>query len=603
MAGERKGKAYEALTKLILEELKELGVVKGRIFWDQKPDVMTIVPDLTIGRSRNAPDISLMISHGGSAKESNRKYWRNCGELFEYKLLLDSPVKVLSLFFDASIKPEIKELGQVTFDGELIVGDSTYGHALQGWIDRHISALPTDKDQKVEFLRAIREADKEFEHLCQLLRVDLEALVTKCPPEFLSQLWASERKRQAGTRPPGRVPAVKSTFVRRGLTKMSLLSNVGLAYKPGVVLEEADAELMLAAGLAKKTIRGVVIDDSEIDNTVGLIPVETARVVVRKLQLVAERWLSILRSSHLADEALKFIRSHFPVLSDYHNLFRLLERCHGDLIPNVRIKGFNWLFYYLVELIKAASGARQGYGIAQILADIAAHRRVPQTREAIERSLGGTASFRGIRSIERLISVQIGDRSAPRSATLFQDFPTDLYEICHALSARLNKLEVGALDRVSAQTLRAGLVQKAFENDLMTYRLFSPLKDLILVAVPTATPTFFRSCFNEKAAELGLREDSGTTSVLVAKKTLIKWQSAHGSHTNDKTKELCGRAVALRYSWDAKARKFVERPGIQKLVLVLDGTWGEGELNTLARGGWDEIFYPDEMDKLAKAII
>jgi hypothetical protein len=84
---------------------------------------------------------------------------------------------------------------------------------------------------------------------------------------------------------------------------------------------------------------------------------------------------------------------------------------------------------------------------------------------------------------------------------------------------------------------------------------------------------------------------------------LINWQSAHHSHTNDKKKELCGRAVALRYSWDSKTNTFIPRPGIKKLILVLDGTWKQGDLDALVRAGWDEIFYPDEMDKLAKAIV
>jgi len=68
-------------------------------------------------------------------------------------------------------------------------------------------------------------------------------------------------------------------------------------------------------------------------------------------------------------------------------------------------------------------------------------------------------------------------------------------------------------------------------------------------------------------------------------------------------KELCGRAVALRYSWDLKSKKFTPRRGVRKLTLVVDGTWRQSDLDALVRAGWDEIFYPDEMEKLAKAII
>ena len=47
----------------------------------------------------------------------------------------------------------------------------------------------------------------------------------------------------------------------------------------------------------------------------------------------------------------------------------------------------------------------------------------------------------------------------------------------------------------------------------------------------------------------------------------------------------------------------MRRPGIEKLILVLDGTWRQNDLDSLLRAGWDEIFYPDEMDELAKAVV
>jgi len=87
----------------------------------------------------------------------------------------------------------------------------------------------------------------------------------------------------------------------------------------------------------------------------------------------------------------------------------------------------------------------------------------------------------------------------------------------------------------------------------------------------------------------------------LANKTLINWQSAHDSHTNDKKKELCGRAAGLRYHWNGKS--FVRRPGVEKLLLLLDGTWCDEDLKALLQSGWDDVFYPDEIDKLIKAIV
>ena len=61
MAGEKKGKAYEALVMVALQELKRRGKLHGEIFWNQKPAEMTIEPDFSIG-----PDPSARLRTIGS---------------------------------------------------------------------------------------------------------------------------------------------------------------------------------------------------------------------------------------------------------------------------------------------------------------------------------------------------------------------------------------------------------------------------------------------------------------------------------------------------------------------------------------------------------
>jgi hypothetical protein len=34
----------------------------------------------------------------------------------------------------------------------------------------------------------------------------------------------------------------------------------------------------------------------------------------------------------------------------------------------------------------------------------------------------------------------------------------------------------------------------------------------------------------------------------------------------------------------------------------VDGTWKQSDLEALSRAGWDEIFYPDEIEKVVAAI-
>jgi hypothetical protein len=59
----------------------------------------------------------------------------------------------------------------------------------------------------------------------------------------------------------------------------------------------------------------------------------------------------------------------------------------------------------------------------------------------------------------------------------------------------------------------------------------------------------------------------------------------------------------MRYRWDNNKKAFGHRLGVSRLFLVLDGSWTDGDLAALLRAGWDTIFYPDEMDKLVKAIV
>ena len=64
-----------------------------------------------------------------------------------------------------------------------------------------------------------------------------------------------------------------------------------------------------------------------------------------------------------------------------------------------------------------------------------------------------------------------------------------------------------------------------------------------------------------------------------------------------------GREMALRYAWDPRIQEFVPRPGVRKLILLVDGTWREGDLDALARAGWGVITHPNEIAKLVEAVV
>jgi hypothetical protein len=66
-------------------------------------------------------------------------------------------------------------------------------------------------------------------------------------------------------------------------------------------------------------------------------------------------------------------------------------------------------------------------------------------------------------------------------------------------------------------------------------------------------------------------------------------------------KELCGRVGMLRV--DASLRGHAAPSKYQKAILLIDGTWTKAHIGRLIDCGFDAVFYPDELNKLASAII
>jgi hypothetical protein len=96
----------------------------------------------------------------------------------------------------------------------------------------------------------------------------------------------------------------------------------------------------------------------------------------------------------------------------------------------------------------------------------------------------------------------------------------------------------------------------------------------------------------------GAREP-GTTPVIKVGGSLIHWKSAHGSaNTGHKTKELCGRAFALRHRLQGEDRIPVRLASVKRLCLVLDGDFAEEQVRHLFIAGWDLVLGPYDLNKL-----
>jgi hypothetical protein len=593
MAGEQKGKAYEAFTKAALLRLKAKRSFKGDIFWDEKPDGMTIVPDLTIGADKDHIHTLILITHSGSAGDSHKKFWRNLGELCEAKLNLTCIPNAYSLIFDPIVKEDLKKGQAASFDGLLIVGERKYGDKLRQWIDDSLKRFPKDKHEKADFIIDEARVDKSLKSLLDQFSGDLEALLKKKAPVELEQVWAMERKRT-----PGRAPRARDTFVRRGLSKLLIFEDLDVAlrlFSGKGVKEDEVPEYAFELGLATRFTSGssgiAKPADEEIGNAVTTLGDSPTKMILGKAPVSElSAWLVSLRN--ITDLAImgNYIEKNFSTLSTKSGLQTALKALHrnsGALVPVATFAGGApdsvWMFEVLMELIKQFEDKSAGFGYAQL------------GREVIDAGWGSTKDLASASQFGGGFGLSAWIKRNPKSG-----FRDDLLEGCaNVLSARLKSIGLKSV-HILLKGIKHGFASNIIESKLCTYKGFEPLRLLIESKVSGCNLDKIRSCFGEKAELPG---QATKTTVLRKGKTIINWQSCHSSHTNDKKKELCGRAVAMRYSWDAKAKKFIRRPGVEKLILVVDGTWKREDLLTLARAGWDEIFYPDEMDKLAKAIV
>ncbi len=611
MAGERKGITYEAIVRVALEDLVRKGKLTGTVFWNEKPDAMTIEPDFTIGADKNHPTHVFLVTHSGSAKDSEKKFWRNIGELAEAKVRLTSPARVYSIAFDSVIKADLKALQGAVFDGQLLVGDADYGRRLQWWVEANSPGLPKDGDEKVDAIRdAIKDrsrADNPKSLVDELVR-DLGKLVATSRTE-LDALWTMERKRA-----PGRAPAARDTFLRRGVGKLLLLDHPDDVdssgrFKKGVPADVVES--LKTMGLAGNSIGGPRVTDPQMLwalrslSSDALAELHKARTIDR-----AAEWIDSLRTLAGVGDQLAYMAKHWSDMTTGAGLYGHLTRCHLNphaLCSAAVAAGSKrvWLYHLIVEWVKLADGTRTEFGVAAFIAALTELRSNVAHQREVKQILGRAPEWRS----EETVRLGLQDWQSAHSGQKFTFKDDDLARVADALARKLK--ETKAPDPASdARRMTEALVQTVLEAKLLTYRNFKPFemlleRELKKAGLVGSLEVAVRACFADAASAAGAKLDprSSGTTVMRVKKTLINWQAAHHSHTNDKRKELCGRAPALRYSWDAKKGRYVGRPSTDKLLLIVDGTWRQDDLDALARAGWDEIFYPDEMDKLVKAIV
>jgi hypothetical protein len=611
MAGERKGKTYEAVVKLILEDLRAARSVSGEIFWDEKPAGMLIKSDFLIGLTLDRPDHLILVTHSGASGNSHMKFWRNMGELVEAKTLLATVPAVWSIAFDSVIKDDLKTLQQVALDGQLIVGDAPYGPDLIRWVDENEDRLPKDADAKVNAIRNEQTRNGVFRKLLQDFRADVQHLLTRGADRALVPLWQLARKR--------RVPAsrlARNTSFKKGVAKLlvtrhpeKILASIsaGRAVPSDPVLEDL--------GWVSSSIAGTRVTDPDL---LFVSTVSPTQLVLRQVEALQSKksLADMLRPLRDAEAFLAIARNlqlNWVQVQDPAWLYGEMLRAHADPLAYAAAAGVGDAVYVrpgvvaeaLVELLKACGGRSQSFGLARLVALLHGQSTNPAPYEQGARQLGiRTIKWRGANTVSYGYRDWLfgGDR---------QNFTITDFELFRVASALTQAAKSHQSDDVNCAigNLHQLWVRNLFEAKFASHRDLDVLDQIVLEAVEQAgihveRVSFFPSVWAEIAESRGidLNVRSGSTAVMQIGEALVVTKSAHDSHTNDKRKELCGRAFAMRYAWNSQTRTFEARAGVRRLLLVVDGSWSDDDLAGLVRAGWDGVFYPDEMPKLVATV-
>lgn len=530
-----------------------------------------------------------MVTHSNASKQSTMKFWRNLGELCEAKSFLVPAPLAVNIVFDSIMEPALKRLQESSFDGQIIFGDKPYADSLQKWVAKNASLLPVDQNEKVIEVKARKKSDNQLRQLLNLMESDMQACLSSLQTD-LTQLWELEQSR-THTNPP----QARQTYIRRGLSKLLIFDNLQQGidlYKGAHISNDSIPDYIFETGIARKAIGHAIPSDEEIKSAINMLDESLVLEICHSMDQfdTIQGYLARLRAVSNIRYMGEYVLTEYENLCDAEELFSRICELHdnANALVNVDSAGWPpydvWLVSYIMELIKAHSGKANGYGNQQLAAEVVEHGFGTKTDRTSASQFGGGFGF------------------AAWMTRMASPFREDLVRgVAFVLALHLKTIgKPRVTELVSSKAVQQTMINNLIEAKLCAYPSFMPLFVILKHIFPDCRIEQIKTCFAEKAGLLGA---AGNTTVAIYKHTLINWQSAYGGHSADKRKELAGRAVGLRYTWDAKRGMFVNRPGIHKLILMLDGTWSQQHLNTLINAGWDEIYYPDETDQLKSAIV
>jgi len=580
MANEVRGLLYETITHYVLINAVKKSKIAGEVFWNEKPDGMSINPDFTVGSDKNNITHIILVTASGSTKESEKKSWRNLGETFEAKSQLSQVPIAINLYFKSEVKKGLSEAVDSLFDSTFHIDKKAYFKPIKEWVEANISKAGNSKELRSEYFEHALKSDSALKKSVNDLCIDMSALLTLENSE-LKSLWSLMAKsyQTALKRKPF---LARNTYVKRGLGKLMVFEEPvrQVLYKNlkkvGAIKDELP-DYCFELGFFTKTMAGSRLVDDEIKGVISLLGKETCETVIDKAPEAMNMWIVPLRNLARVSAHVDFVYDHYEEVASGKKLQELLTECYKDpagmsgIHSDVKL----WLFEIMVSLLKAKSGKLQGYGLAKLAVDC----------NQPEFGQGGFVIPPFVQREKMLPKNQLQNLAEG----LAQRFAKEISEedIC------------GLRDNVVKWVIKENL-----EDRLIPYRNFEPLLWLLEAELNENNLAYYeKSAYTgwiNEYAEVGRR--SATTPFVRVGNTLIHWKTVSDAGRGHKKKELAARARAIRYEFDAETGSFKHRENAKELVLLVDGTFDDKDLRVLQTSGWDRIVYPDEIDSFVVAL-
>jgi hypothetical protein len=651
MAGETRGELAEAIAYYALTRaLRSVGHHSSKVFWEQKPSSIPVIPDITLGPSPDEPEAILLITACDAPKNFAEKFWRNLGEQFDAKSRIHPGPLVINLIFLSQIKPELIRLTEEISDVTILVDRvAETDSAIPRFLNTFAAKAPPKKEEKLQLVadlcnRRSSPYDPEFSREAQALSGMLAKVLSSKQPRHpgLWQLMAEDFRSRKGL-----TTEAKITMLRRGVARWSVfgakllpsvlqqhlakgtiaLEQTGKTLSDLGVLEEKKSILTSSKGPAYAIPNPdpqakTMLDSAGFDLRTSLeFFLRAAKNKPQGLEALRKAVESAPNELHafalhlrqiptIAEEWHDYVKSRWADLCNPERCHQLLIQCRNDpsLSGAVRVpEGCErrvWIYDHLVALLRAQpKGRNNEYGYNFF---VSRFKRDATGREllALLRRVIAAAPSRTQSKCLKWTQTTLLKSSEPgrRGFQEWLNGEKDLLPVitaCFAYALSKALCETRTTLEIPRERYIASHAYSLW-NKLLTYPDFEPLAQLIEAA---GNGKLERRMQESLLLDIGPEavQEAGRVQLLAAKSALILWRSAYGTHAKDKKKELGARARTLRFRRNREG-VWVNNKAM-KLLLVVDGEFSKEDLRYLLESGFDQIFYPDEMGKLTQAIV